>query len=153
MQKRTIKMLVLTAALATATTVAVAKLQQNFSDIPAGHWASEAVQAIAAEGLITGYQDGTFQGQRTLTRYEAATIFYRLLQSGKLQQATPATQGTVQQGMAEVTTELAALKTQATETTTRLTALEEQVKTLSAPPPREPRPLPSHRNSRRASRQ
>jgi uncharacterized protein YceH (UPF0502 family) len=134
MQKRTIKMLVLTAALATATTVAVAKLQQNFSDIPAGHWASEAVQAIAAEGLITGYQDGTFQGQRTLTRYEAATIFYRLLQSGKLQQATPATQGTVQQGMAEVTTELAALKTQATETTTRLTALEEQVKTLSAAP-------------------
>jgi uncharacterized protein YceH (UPF0502 family) len=134
MQKRNVKMLVLTAALATAT-VAVARLQQqNFSDIPAGHWAREAVQAIAAEGLITGYQDGTFQGQRTLTRYEAATIFYRLLQSGRLQQMTPAQQGTVQQGMGEVSTELAALRTQVTDTTTRLAALEEQVKTLSAAP-------------------
>jgi S-layer homology domain len=134
MQKRNIKMLVLSAALATTAAFAVAKQQQNFSDIPAGHWASEAVQAIAAEGLITGYQDGTFKGQRTLTRYEAATIFYRLLKSGKLAQATPATQTTTQQGMAEVSPELTALQTQATETNTRLTALEDQVKTLSAAP-------------------
>jgi chromosome segregation ATPase len=134
MQKRNIKMLVLSAALATTAAFAVAKQQQNFTDIPAGHWASEAVQAIAAEGLITGYQDGTFKGQRTLTRYEAATIFYRLLKSGKLAQATPATQTTTQQGMAEVSPELTALQTQATETSTRLTALEDQVKTLSAAP-------------------
>ncbi len=134
MQKRNIRMLVLTAALASATAVGLAKLQQNFSDIPAGHWASEAVQAIAAEGLITGYQDGTFQGQKTLTRYEAATIFYRLLKSGKLQQATPATQTTVQQGMAEVSPELAELKTQISDTNDRLTALEDQVKTLGTAP-------------------
>ena len=134
MQKRNIKMLVLSAALATTAAFAVAKQQQNFTDIPAGHWASEAVQAIAAEGLITGYQDGTFKGQRTLTRYEAATIFYRLLKSGKLAQATPATQTTTQQGMAEVSPELTALQTQATETGTRLTALEDQIKTLSAAP-------------------
>ena len=90
MQTGTAKILVLSAALATTAAFAVAQTQTKFSDIPAGHWATQAVEAIAADGLITGYQDGTFQGARTLTRYEAATIFYRLLQSNKLQ-GMPAT--------------------------------------------------------------
>jgi uncharacterized coiled-coil protein SlyX len=135
MQKRTIKMLVLSGALAATATIAAARLQQqNFSDIPAGHWAREAVQAIAAEGLITGYQDGTFQGQRTLTRYEAATIFYRLLRSGRLQNATPATQTAAQQGMSEVSPELTALTTRVTEleasNDTRIKALEDRIQAL-----------------------
>ena len=135
MQTATAKILVLSAALATTAAFAAAKLQQNFSDIPAGHWATEAVQAIAADGLITGYENGTFQGTRNLTRYEAATIFYRLLKSGKLQAMPAATQTTVQQGIAEVGPELTALTTRVsaleTSNDTRLKALEEQLGKLS----------------------
>ena len=135
MKTATAKILVLSAALATTAAFAAAQMQQSFKDIPAGHWATEAVQAIAADGLITGYQDGTFQGTRNLTRYEAATIFYRLLQSGKLQAMPAATQTTVQQGIAEVGPELTALTTRVTalETgnDTRLKALEEQLGKLT----------------------
>ncbi|WP_337843948.1 S-layer homology domain-containing protein [Thermus sp.] len=52
----------------------------QFSDVPAGHWAKEAVEALAAKGIIAGLQDGTFRGNETLTRYQAALIIYRLLQ-------------------------------------------------------------------------
>lgn len=53
--------------------------QAQFSDVPAGHWAKEAVERIAACGLITGFPDGTFRGNTNLTRYQAALIFQRLL--------------------------------------------------------------------------
>ncbi|WP_027883582.1 S-layer homology domain-containing protein [Meiothermus rufus] len=53
--------------------------QAQFSDVPAGHWAQEAVERIAACGLITGFPDGTFRGNQNLTRYQAALIFQRLL--------------------------------------------------------------------------
>ena len=137
MKTATAKILVLSAALATTAAFAVAQTAK-FNDIPAGHWATEAVEAIAADGLITGYQDGTFQGARTLTRYEAATIFYRLLKSGKLQTMPATTQTTVQQGIAEVGPELTALTARVAtlETTndTRLKALEDQLGKLSGTP-------------------
>ncbi len=121
--------------------IAYSAIQQAaFKDIPAGHWATEAVSYVTQQGLIQGYPDGTFKGPRTLTRYEAATIFYRLLKSGAMQNMTPAGQTTVNQGMDEVKAELAqvqsklgALETSSGDTTTRLTALEDQVKTLGAP--------------------
>ncbi|ETN88853.1 S-layer homology domain-containing protein [Thermus sp. NMX2.A1] len=52
----------------------------QFSDVPAGHWAKEAVEALAAKGLVIGFPDGTFRGNESLTRYQAALIIYRLLQ-------------------------------------------------------------------------
>ena len=52
----------------------------QFSDVPAGHWAKEAVEALAAKGIIVGFPDGTFRGNEGLTRYQAALIIYRLLQ-------------------------------------------------------------------------
>ena len=52
-----------------------------FSDVPAGHWASEYVKTLAAEGLIEGYGDGTFRGDRNITRYETAMILAKALQS------------------------------------------------------------------------
>lgn len=51
----------------------------QFSDVPAGHWAKEAVDRITACGLITGFPDGTYRGNTNLTRYQAALIFQRLL--------------------------------------------------------------------------
>ena len=41
-----------------------------FSDLPTGHWAYGAVAKLAAAGVVDGYPDGTFQGDRTMTRYE-----------------------------------------------------------------------------------
>lgn len=52
----------------------------QFSDVPAGHWAKEAVEGLAAKGILVGFPDGTFRGNETLTRYQAALIIYRLLQ-------------------------------------------------------------------------
>jgi archaellum component FlaC len=52
----------------------------QFSDVPAGHWAKEAVEALAAKGIVVGFPDGTYRGNETLTRYQAALIIYRLLQ-------------------------------------------------------------------------
>ncbi len=52
---------------------------QPFADTPANHWAYEALAQLAAKGLIQGYPDGTFKGDRTMTRYEMATVVARLL--------------------------------------------------------------------------
>jgi predicted nucleic acid-binding Zn-ribbon protein len=52
----------------------------QFSDVPAGHWAKEAVESLAAKGIIVGFPDGTFRGNEPITRYQAALIIYRLLQ-------------------------------------------------------------------------
>src|SRR5690554_2248270 len=52
----------------------------SFADVPANHWAYEAVNKLVAAGLISGYPDGTFKGQNQLTRYEVATMLARLLE-------------------------------------------------------------------------
>ena len=54
----------------------------NFPDVPANHWAYEYVKALADRGLVEGYPDGEFKGERALTRYEYAAIIYRALQLG-----------------------------------------------------------------------
>ena len=50
-----------------------------FSDVPAGHWAYDAVTQLAAEGVIEGYGDGTFLGNRNITRYEMAQMVAKAL--------------------------------------------------------------------------
>nr|WP_252894293.1 S-layer homology domain-containing protein [Veillonella denticariosi] len=54
----------------------------NFPDVPANHWAYEYVKSLADRGLVEGYPDGEFKGDRALTRYEYAAIIYRALQLG-----------------------------------------------------------------------
>jgi len=72
------KAVILLAGLLTVLSMSFASAQ--FSDVPAGHWAKEAVEALASEGIILGFPDGTFRGNENLTRYQAAMIIYRLLQ-------------------------------------------------------------------------
>ena len=50
-----------------------------FPDLPENHWAIDAVRTLAARGLVEGYPDGTFKGDRSATRYEAAMVVARLL--------------------------------------------------------------------------
>lgn len=55
----------------------------SFSDVPQGHWAYEALDYLAQHGVIEGYKDGTFQGNRTMTRYEMASIVANAMKSDK----------------------------------------------------------------------
>ena len=53
-----------------------------FPDIEKNHWAYEAVEELAKQGLLEGYPDGTFGGDRMMTRYEFAEVVYRAMQKG-----------------------------------------------------------------------
>ena len=61
---------------ATSTTFAAAN---PFSDVPAGHWAYQSVSKLAAAGVIEGYGDGTFRGDRNITRYEMAQMIAKAM--------------------------------------------------------------------------
>ena len=50
-----------------------------FSDVPRSHWAYDAVNSLAAKGLIDGYPDSTFKGKQNVTRYQLAMITARLV--------------------------------------------------------------------------
>ncbi|MEX5284942.1 putative porin [Selenomonas sputigena] len=68
----------LTAALTTALVVGAASTTfaaaNPFSDVPADHWAYDAVAQLADDGIIEGYGDGTYRGQNEITRYEMAQM-------------------------------------------------------------------------------
>ena len=53
-----------------------------FPDVPANHWAYEYVTALHKTGILEGYPDGTFGGDRMMTRYEFAAIVYRAIMAG-----------------------------------------------------------------------
>jgi len=53
--------------------------QSSFPDIPANHWAGDAVDRIADLGIVIGFPDGTFRGNEAFTRYQAALVVSRLL--------------------------------------------------------------------------
>lgn len=49
-----------------------------FSDVPADHWAAKAVNLMGATEIMSGYGDGTFRGDKNMTRYEAAIVLNAL---------------------------------------------------------------------------
>lgn len=53
-----------------------------FPDVPANHWAYEYVTRLKQAGILTGYPDGNFAGDRMMTRYEFAAIVYRAIMAG-----------------------------------------------------------------------
>ena len=53
-----------------------------FPDIPENHWAYEYVDKLAAAGIIEGYPDGNFNGDRMMSRYEFAAMLYHAMQNG-----------------------------------------------------------------------
>ena len=53
---------------------AVPAFANPFSDVPAKHWAYDSVAKLAQAGVVDGYGDGTFKGDKTMTRYEMAQI-------------------------------------------------------------------------------
>ena len=58
-----------------------------FPDVPSGHWAYDFVKDLSDKGYLVGYPDGTFKGDKAMTRYEFATALYRALQNGAVMDA------------------------------------------------------------------
>ena len=75
------KSLVLAMAMALGVT-ASAYAANPFSDVPAGHWAYDSVNKLAAAGIVDGYGDSTFGGDRLMTRYEMAQIVAKAMAKG-----------------------------------------------------------------------
>ncbi len=81
-----------------AAFVSGAFAQSSFPDIPANHWAGDAVDRIADLGIVIGFPDGTFRGNEAFTRYQAALVVSRLLDvlNENLDAATALTQADIE---------------------------------------------------------
>ena len=118
-------LLILTAALtfgsmAAAQTSATASAPQvpALTDVPAGHWAKDAIDKLISRGIILGYPDGTYRGTQNLTRYEAAVIIARLLeqiQNGSTTVTDSETVTALQNAVQELAADLAALGVRVTD--------------------------------------
>ena len=51
----------------------------TFSDVPANHWAYDAIEKLQSKGILLGYIDGTFKGDKTLSRYTMAMLTAKML--------------------------------------------------------------------------
>lgn len=83
--KKALSMLVglgLAAGLMGGSATASAASADSFTDVPKDHWSYEALDYLAKEGVIEGMGDNTFQGGRTMTRYEMASIVAKAMQKG-----------------------------------------------------------------------
>jgi hypothetical protein len=111
---------------------------QPFADTPATHWAYDAIAALAAKGLIEGYSDGTFKGDRAMTRYEMAMIVARLLarlESIQIPRPVPAPAGQPQVSKADLDMILRLLnefRSELAAKNVRLSAIEEEINALRA---------------------
>ena len=72
----------LTAAMFTGAASAAFAASNPFEDVPAGHWAYDAIAQLAADGVIEGYGDGTYRGDQEITRYEMAQMVARAMAKG-----------------------------------------------------------------------
>jgi|GEM_PF-4877823 len=105
---------------------ATVAMANPFSDVPFSHWSYDAVAKLSAKGIITGFPDGTFKGQRKVTRYELAMILARLLakiDSGAPMNMSSDDKRTVEKLTVELADELSLLGV-------KVTALEDEVAVL-----------------------
>ena len=98
MRKKGIALVVAMIMVATLVMPALAA-SMPFADVPKDHWAYDSVAELAASGLIIGYPDGSFKGERQFTRYEMAMVFARVL--GRLDTLIAAEVGAEVKGMSE----------------------------------------------------
>jgi hypothetical protein len=124
-------------AVATVLVVAIASpaFAQPFADVPTDHWAFDAIAELAANGIIEGFPDGTFKGDRGVSRYEVAIIVARILARieaikipapaapAPAPQVTRTDVQTIQRLVNEFRAELAALGVRTTAVEEELTAL------------------------------
>jgi len=99
------KSLALTLALVFVLGIAGTAFAANpFVDVPANHWAYGAVKTLAHDGLVDGMSDGTFQGDKEMTRYEMAQIVAKAM--ARTDKANAADKALIEKLQAEFATEL-----------------------------------------------
>ncbi len=103
MNKKLIGMITSALVIGAASTA----LANPFADVPADHWAYDAIDQLAADGVIEGYNDGTYAGDKAITRYEMAQIVARAM--ANCDGADAADKATIDKLAAEFSTELDAL--------------------------------------------
>lgn len=123
MKKRVLSFVAATMVLGATMPAMAAPL---FPDVKDDHWAKDAVAKLAAQGLLEGYPDGTFKGDRAATRWEVAMIVARLLAKMEQANATFATKAELD----EVRKLANALKDELDALGVRVTNLEENVSRL-----------------------
>lgn len=89
---------------ASVGTTAFAAAANPFTDVPAKHWSYGAIQQLAKAGIVEGYNDGTFKGDKTITRYEMAVIVAKAM--AKEDKADAAQKATIDKLAAEFSSEL-----------------------------------------------
>src|SRR6266849_8533551 len=123
--------------------VASPAFAQPFADVPTDHWAFDAIAELAAKGIIEGFPDGTFKGDRGVSRYEVAIIVARILARieaikipapappAAAPQVTRTDVQTIQRLVNEFRAELAALGVRTTAVEEELTALKAKTTNVS----------------------
>ncbi|PKK90246.1 MAG: hypothetical protein CVV64_11000 [Candidatus Wallbacteria bacterium HGW-Wallbacteria-1] len=95
-----------------------------FSDVKASHWAYDAISKLSARGYVEGYKDGTFRGEKNLTRYEVAMVISRLIDRFRgMSGIAPEDLRTLEKLTVEFSDELALLGV-------KVTALEDEMKSV-----------------------
>ncbi len=110
----------------------------SFSDVPPGHWAYDAVDYMESEGFITGYPDGTFQGNAELSRYEFAIVISRLYSQflDRIEEVDESpsppieTEAVLEMLMEEFESDLDNLRSLVVDNISRIETLEDTVETL-----------------------
>lgn len=97
----------------------------SFSDVPAKHWAYDAVAKLAKAGLVDGYGDGTFRGDKSLNRYEFAVMVEKAL--AKFENADEKNKELIDKLSAEFAGELNRMGARVTKLETRTSAIESKV--------------------------
>ncbi|MBR1807245.1 MAG: S-layer homology domain-containing protein [Selenomonadaceae bacterium] len=77
--KKTVAAAVAAAFVVGASTTTFAAAANPFSDVPQGHWAYDSIAKLASQGIIEGYGDNTFRGDRNITRYEMAQMIAKAM--------------------------------------------------------------------------
>ena len=99
-----------------------------FSDVPANHWAYQALQSLAADGLVEGYPDGKFKGDRPLSRYEMAVLTARVIAKVEANGASKADLDKLQKLIDALKDELDALGVRVSNLEDALDALDKRTK-------------------------
>jgi hypothetical protein len=124
--KKIICLVTLVALLVITSTGAFAAASQSpFSDVPAKHWAYDAIAKLAKDGVISGYGDGTYRGDRTMTRYEMAQIVANAMT--KEDKANAEDKALINKLAAEFNIELAKLDAKVSKIDQRVTGLEDKL--------------------------
>jgi len=121
------KLVVLVAVAVLVAFAAPAFAANPFMDVPMNHWAYDAISQLSAQGIVSGYPDGTFKGNAPMTRYEMASIVARALAVVDMNKASKQDVEMLKRLVVEFKDELDALGVKVDELDSRVAVLEENL--------------------------